>query len=78
MTGVECRGKFPQKCGDRGLQGASEANGEPERWSPPSPAVSFSTSCALQYTAETAGSKAHLERTGKAGTWRPPSPAGRS
>ena len=28
---------------DRGLHSASEANGRPERWSPPSPAVMFST-----------------------------------
>jgi hypothetical protein len=30
LTGGEGWGKFPQNRGDRGLQGASEANGEPE------------------------------------------------
>ena len=34
---------------------------KPERWSPPSPAVSYSIHAPHQYTAETAGSKAHLK-----------------
>jgi hypothetical protein len=40
--------------GDRGLHGASEANGKAAPWSPPSPAVPFSLHAPYQHTAETA------------------------
>jgi hypothetical protein len=51
--------------GDRGLHGASEANGKAAPWSPPSPAVLFSLHAPYQHTAETAGSMAHPKRTAK-------------
>jgi len=56
--------RSPITRGDCGLQCASEANGMPERWSPPSPAVMFANHAPHQYTAETAGSSAHRKRTG--------------